>query len=63
MNQSKTILTLVLVMMTCAQSFAHYMWLETSESGELGKAHAVKVFFGEYTYGVVEDPSGGILQQ
>jgi len=58
MNQSKTILTLVLVMMACAQSFAHYMWLETSESGELGKAHAVKVFFGEYTYGVVEDPSG-----
>ncbi|MEQ8581888.1 MAG: DUF4198 domain-containing protein [Marinoscillum sp.] len=58
MHKSKTILTLALVLMACAQSFAHYMWLETSESGALGKAHIVKVYFGEYTYGVVEDPAG-----
>ncbi|MEM9143997.1 MAG: DUF4198 domain-containing protein, partial [Bacteroidota bacterium] len=38
--------------------FAHYMWIETQGTGQLGKVHEVKVFFGEYTYGVIEDPSG-----
>ncbi len=41
-----------------SQVSAHYLWIETPESGKLGKAHQVKVFFGEYTHGVTEDPNG-----
>ena len=34
------------------------MWVETNESGKKGKEHVVKVHFGEYTHGVIEDPNG-----
>lgn len=37
---------------------AHYLWVESAAMGRVGKAQSVKVFFGEYTYGVVEDPNG-----
>ncbi|MBL6447720.1 DUF4198 domain-containing protein [Fulvivirga sp. 29W222] len=40
------------------QSSAHYLWLETAESGEKNKEHVVEVYFGEYTYGVIENPNG-----
>lgn len=45
-------------MATSTQSFAHYMWLETAPVGKLNKSHAVKVKFGEYTYGVIEKTAG-----
>ncbi|MEP5365272.1 MAG: DUF4198 domain-containing protein [Reichenbachiella sp.] len=35
-------------------SFAHYLWVETSSTGELNKEQTIKVHFGEYTYGVIE---------
>lgn len=41
---------------------AHFMWLETAETGKLNKVHEVKVRFGEYTYGVIEDPAGEHFQ-
>ncbi len=34
------------------------MWIETSPSGKLNQKHEVKVFFGEYTYGVREKTDG-----
>jgi len=37
---------------------AHYMWVESPENGKKGKTHLVQVFYGEYTYGVIEDPKG-----
>ncbi len=43
-------------------SEAHYMWIETAATGKPGKAQAVNVYFGEYTYGVVEKTAGDAFQ-
>ncbi|MEQ8473033.1 MAG: DUF4198 domain-containing protein [Marinoscillum sp.] len=53
----KSVLGLCLLL-AFGQVSAHYIWIQTAESGKLNKAHEVKVFFGEYTYGVIEDPNG-----
>lgn len=34
---------------------AHAIWLESSSQGTKGKAHTVKVFYGEYATGELED--------
>jgi uncharacterized GH25 family protein len=57
MRLTKIIFT-ILCLFISSSSFAHYMWLETVAVGERGKAHTVNVYFGEYTYGVIEDPKG-----
>lgn len=57
MKHSKILTTLLFFFIT-STSFAHYMWVETPETGKKGKEHLVKVHFGEYTYGVIEDPNG-----
>ena len=49
----KTILLFVLLFVS-ANSFAHFMWVETNPTGKLNKKQEVKVFFGEYTYGLQE---------
>lgn len=49
----KSILIVVLALLALP-SFAHYMWVETSSTGELNKEQIIKVHFGEYTYGVIE---------
>lgn len=49
----KSLITLLLLLLVTPM-FAHYMWLETSPTGTLNNAHTVKVYFGEYTYGVIE---------
>lgn len=58
MKNIKILFTFLFALLTGSTSFAHYLWLETAESGEKNKEHAVKVYFGEYTYGVIEDPNG-----
>lgn len=40
--------------MATANAFAHFMWLETSPTGKIGQKQEVKLFFGEYNYGVIE---------
>lgn len=35
-------------------SFAHYLWVETNATGKLNQKQEVKIFFGEYTYGLTE---------
>src|SRR5690606_7320663 len=37
---------------------AHYLWVEAQGSGILGQKHQVRVHYGEYTYGVVEQVKG-----
>lgn len=54
----KTILTIVFVVLATAQSFAHYLWIETNPTGSIGSEHHVKVYYGEYTYGVIEKVNG-----
>ncbi|MAN26667.1 MULTISPECIES: DUF4198 domain-containing protein [Mesonia] len=52
----------ILLLFISANSFAHYIWLETSPNGKLGEKHEVKVRFGEYTYGVLEEVEGEAFQ-
>ncbi|UII29630.1 DUF4198 domain-containing protein [Fulvivirga ulvae] len=54
----KLLLILSFLLIAVLQASAHYLWLETAETGKKNKEHVVKVFFGEYTYGVIEDPNG-----
>lgn len=49
----KIFLVLALLAMG-SNAFAHFLWVETSPAGKINQKHEVKVFFGEYTYGVTE---------
>ncbi|REE00445.1 DUF4198 domain-containing protein [Marinoscillum furvescens] len=52
--------SLLFSLLLCLMSYlgmAHYLWIETPEIGKLNKSHQVKVYFGEYTYGAIEDPN------
>lgn len=50
----KIIFTIAFVLVATIQSFAHYLWIETSATGILNQEQEVRVYFGEYTYGLVE---------
>jgi uncharacterized GH25 family protein len=57
-----SIFTFLFLMAGMANSYAHYIWLETSPSGTLNTKHEIKIRFGEYTYGVVEKVNGGAFK-
>lgn len=59
----KGLLIGVALFFTMSSSFAHYLWVETTEIGEIGKRHAVRVLYGEYTYGEIEEPNGENFQK
>ena len=54
----KSIITIILLVFVATQSFAHYLWIETNPSGKIDQEQVVKVFYGEYTYGVIEKVNG-----
>tara|TARA_R110002124_G_scaffold14105_2_gene63365 strand:+ start:1880 stop:2596 length:717 start_codon:yes stop_codon:yes gene_type:complete len=54
----KSIITIILLVFVATQSFAHYLWIETNPSGKIDQEQEVKVFYGEYTYGVIEKVNG-----
>jgi uncharacterized GH25 family protein len=54
----KSIITVLVLLFATAQSFAHYLWVETNPEGEKGKEQEVRVYYGEYTYGVIEKVNG-----
>ena len=54
----KIMFTLMVLLMGVNPLFAHYMWVETKPTGEKGKEHEVRVYFGEYTYGLLEEVGG-----
>lgn len=54
LNKMKKISFLILLLCFCSNSFAHFLWIETNGSGKINQSHDVKIFFGEYTYGVNE---------
>ncbi len=54
----KSIFTFAFLLFFSLQSFAHYLWIETNPKGVKEKKQEVKVFFGEYTYGVIEKVNG-----
>lgn len=51
-------LLLLAILLTSVNAFAHFMWVETNPMGKLNKKQEVKVFFGEYTYGLQEKVAG-----
>ncbi|MDD7887762.1 DUF4198 domain-containing protein [Flavivirga sp. 57AJ16] len=54
----KSILTIAFIVFATTQTFAHYLWIETNPNGTIGKEQEVKVYYGEYTYGVIEEVKG-----
>lgn len=54
----KSILTIVLILFATMHTFAHYLWIETSPNGTINNEQEVNVYFGEYTYGVIEKVNG-----
>lgn len=57
----KCIATIAAVFMVQMAS-AHYMWIETSLNGQLLEEQSIKVHFGEFTYGVIEQVEGDGFQ-
>lgn len=53
----KNLFALVLLLVT-GNTFAHYMWLETNPAGKSGQKQEIRVYFGEYTYGLEEKVNG-----
>ncbi|WP_423127984.1 DUF4198 domain-containing protein [Gaoshiqia sp. Z1-71] len=58
-----SIIAFLLVLANMANSYAHYMWLETPAAGKLNTRHDVKIRFGEYTYGLIEKVSDEAFQR
>lgn len=54
----KTAFLLLILVLISTKSFAHYLWIETNAYGTINQEQDIKVFFGEYTYGVVEQVQG-----
>ncbi|GAL80266.1 hypothetical protein JCM19274_556 [Algibacter lectus] len=54
----KSIITIALILFATTQTFAHYLWIETNPNGAINKEQEVKVYFGEYTYGIIEKVNG-----
>lgn len=49
---------LLLLLLASANSFAHFMWIETRPTGKLNQKQEVRVYFGEYNYGIYEEVAG-----
>jgi len=48
------ILFIAFLLLFTSSSFAHFLWIETNATGKLNQKQEVKIFFGEYTYGISE---------
>ncbi|MHA7865029.1 DUF4198 domain-containing protein [Flagellimonas marinaquae] len=54
----KLIVTILFIAFPLLSASAHYLWIETNDSGTKGQAQEVRVHYGEYTYGVIEKVEG-----
>ncbi|KGO92242.1 DUF4198 domain-containing protein [Flavobacterium subsaxonicum] len=59
----KKCLLLLLALVASGNAFAHFMWVETSATGKVNQKQEVKVFFGEYTYGLQEKVGGEAFEK
>ncbi|UXP32342.1 DUF4198 domain-containing protein [Reichenbachiella agarivorans] len=50
----KIITSIAILLAVTSSSMAHYMWVETSSAGSINQAQDIRVYFGEYTYGLEE---------
>lgn len=51
----KLLLSITFILFISATSFAHYLWIETNPSGLINQEQEIKIYYGEYNYGVFED--------
>jgi len=49
---------LILILFVSVQSYAHYLWVETSPIGQINQEQEIHVYFGEYTHGLIEKVDG-----
>ncbi len=52
------IATLLFIALPALSASAHYLWVETNGTGTLGQTHEVRVYYGEFSYGVIEKVNG-----
>ncbi len=46
---------LLLIALMCVKfGFSHALWIETSPSGKAGQSQQVRVYYGEYAYGLID---------
>lgn len=50
----KSILFLVFTLSVSLAANAHALWIETNGTGEIGKEQAIRIYYGEYSYDVIE---------
>lgn len=48
-NKSKTLLSLLLLVISTTATFAHALWIETKATGTKGNQHEISIFFGEFS--------------
>ncbi|WP_185213730.1 DUF4198 domain-containing protein [Sphingobacterium mizutaii] len=51
---TKTLLTILISLVSLQFASAHALWIETQSNGKLNQKHTVKVFYGEYAEGMVD---------
>lgn len=51
---TKTLLTILISLVSFHFASAHALWIETQSNGKLNQKHTVKVFYGEYAEGLVD---------
>lgn len=57
-KMKKLILSICSIFFITASSFAHYLWIETNPNGIKNQEQEIRVYYGEYTYGVIENVKG-----
>lgn len=51
---TKTLLTILISLVSLQFASAHALWIETQSNGKLNQKHTVKVYYGEYAEGLVD---------
>lgn len=51
---TKTLLTILISLVSLQFASAHALWIETQSNGILNQKHTVKVYYGEYAEGLVD---------
>ena len=50
----KIITTLCIALISIGHAFAHHFWIETKSKGAVNQEQQIRVYFGEYSYSVME---------
>ncbi|WP_299320893.1 DUF4198 domain-containing protein [uncultured Maribacter sp.] len=51
----KFTITIILFFIAQITAHAHYLWVDTAKDGKIGVEQNVKIHYGEYTYGAIEE--------